>query len=147
MASADPSRFGPHPHNRTAKIPHLSLAQEYALQRVSEIAHHHQIQLELEKGDILFINNWALLHRREAYEDTPCRTRHIVRLWLRNSQLGWPVPKCMLPPWLAAFGEGETRKTLSRLYPLVPPTEYYVPKYSAGSAAFAIEDTDESGSE
>ena len=45
----------------------------------------------------------------------------------------------MTVPWLAAFGEQQA----SPLYHLEPLPDYEVPKYSAGSAAFVIEDSDD----
>ncbi|PHH62268.1 hypothetical protein CDD82_2022 [Ophiocordyceps australis] len=83
-------------------------------------------------------NNWALLHRRDGYEDGQHTSRHLVRLWLRNTQLGWSVAASMLKPWLAAYGQ-DLMET-PRLYPLHPMATYTVPKYTTGSAAFIVED-------
>ncbi|RDA88804.1 hypothetical protein CP532_5523, partial [Ophiocordyceps camponoti-leonardi (nom. inval.)] len=124
-------------------IPPLTEPQRRALEKVSEIAEQTEVRLELRTGDFLFLNNWALLHRREAYkqdEESPCR--HLVRLWLRNSKLGWSIPPLMLPPWRAAFEEGSG---VERMYPLYPPDTYVVPKYTTGSAAFVIDDGDRAG--
>lgn len=141
MVSMDPNRFGPHPRSGPGlQIPSLDASQQYALQRVSETARRTELRLDLQKGDILFSNNWALLHRRDSYDDGSS-SRHLVRLWLRNTGLGWSVPNSMDRPWLAAYGSG--RKI--RLYPLVPMPNYKAPKYSAGSAAFLLEGS--SGSE
>ena len=144
MVGMDPSRFGPHPKSDANQIPNLTFRQQYALQRVAEVAGEHEMQLCLETGDLVFFNNWALLHRRDSYTDHGKTSRHMLRLWLRNSQLAWSVPKEMQRPWLAAFGENETRKVSARLYPIVPMPEYFIPKYSQGSAAFVIEDSEES---
>jgi len=64
----------------------------------------------------------------------------MVRLWLRNSRLGWKVPRTMATPWLSAY---ETPATVDRVYPIEPMPEYQIPRYSAGSAAFVIESEDE----
>ncbi|PNY29040.1 Uncharacterized protein TCAP_01040 [Tolypocladium capitatum] len=142
MVSMDPNRFGRHPSSGDAEIPVLNAAQKHALERVSVVARKTELQLRLERGDLVFLNNWAMLHRRDAYEDGKNSSRHIVRLWLRSTRLGWSVPPQMLPPWQAAYGE--TSETKARIYALYPMAIYMVPKYSAGSAAFMIEDSEES---
>jgi len=48
-----------------------------------------------EKGDIRFINNLALLHGREAFEDGADLKEHLVRLWLRNENEDWPLPPAL----------------------------------------------------
>ncbi|KAL7941352.1 hypothetical protein V8C42DRAFT_182904 [Trichoderma barbatum] len=144
MASIDPNRFGPHPTSGSTNIPDLTASQQFALERISKAAYRTELRLHLKTGDMLFFNNWALLHRRDSYTDGDETSRHMVRLWLRNSKLGWAVPESMLPPWRAAYGDNGVR---TRLYPLIPMPEYKVPKYSAGSAAFMIEDSDASDDE
>lgn len=62
----------------------------------------------------------------------------MVRLWLRNSELGWDVPKDMSIPWEAAYGDSNA--STERVYALEPKRDYEIPKYSAGSAAFVLED-------
>lgn len=142
MACMDPNRFGPHENSPDGLIPALTSDQKHALQRVCEVARSTELRLKLETGCLLFLNNWALLHRRDAYQDDDRTCRHMVRLWLRNTQLGWAVPEPFLPPWQAAYSKGLRAKT--RVYALYPMTTYVVPKYSAGSAAFIIEDSDDS---
>ncbi|UKZ83942.1 hypothetical protein TrVFT333_011757 [Trichoderma virens FT-333] len=144
MASMDPNRFGPHPSSGPTNIPSLTDSQQSALERISKAAYRTELRLHLKTGDMLFFNNWALLHRRDSYTDSDETSRHMVRLWLRNSKLGWTVPDSMLPPWFAAYGDNGVR---DRLYPLIPMPDYKVPKYSAGSAAFVIEDSDVSDNE
>lgn len=144
MASIDPNRFGPHPSSGPTNIPALTASQQSALERISKAAYRTELRLDLKTGDLLFFNNWALLHRRDAYTDGDDTSRHMVRLWLRNSKLGWAVPDSMLPPWYAAYGDNGVR---TKLYPLIPMPDYKVPKYSAGSAAFVIEDSDVSDDE
>jgi len=41
------------------------------------------IQFMLEPGEMLLWHNFQMLHAREAYQDSPQRTRHLLRLWLR----------------------------------------------------------------
>jgi alpha-ketoglutarate-dependent taurine dioxygenase len=43
------------------------------------------LEMELEPGDIQFVNNYTILHGRTAFDDDPApdRKRHLVRLWLQ----------------------------------------------------------------
>ena len=43
------------------------------------------LEMELEPGDIQFVNNYTILHGRTAFTDDPApgKNRHLVRLWLR----------------------------------------------------------------
>ncbi len=67
-------------------IPKLTARQLEALDLVQDIANDQDIHLsmQLEKGDIQFLNNLVLTHTRTAYEDysEPERRRHLLRLWL-----------------------------------------------------------------
>jgi hypothetical protein len=41
------------------------------------------VQFMLEPGEMLLWHNFQMLHARQAYRDTPDRTRHLLRLWLK----------------------------------------------------------------
>lgn len=41
------------------------------------------LQFMLRPGDMLLWHNFQMLHAREAYQDSPAHTRHLLRLWLR----------------------------------------------------------------
>lgn len=43
------------------------------------------LEMELEPGDIQFVNNYTILHGRTAFTDDPApeKKRHLVRLWLK----------------------------------------------------------------
>lgn len=132
--------------SNNSSIPTLTDAQLHALQAVSEAASRSEVRLELQTGDLLFFNNLALVHRRDAYTDDASSSRHMVRLWLRSQKLGWAIPGGMLPPWEAAYGESRKKNKLA-LYPIVPAVEYPVQKYTTSSAAFMIEDSESSDEE
>lgn len=68
--------------------------------------------------------------------------RHLVRLWPRNPAHSWSIPDSMRALWEPAHG-GSIGRFLPRRYPVVPEREYRVPKYTSGSAAWAVEDADE----
>ncbi|KAG6040578.1 hypothetical protein E4U41_000086 [Claviceps citrina] len=69
MISVDPQRLGPHPADTWLLIPLLNQDQEHALKRLTEVARSTERRLNLKRGDLLFVNKWAIIHRREAYKD------------------------------------------------------------------------------
>lgn len=146
MISVDADRLGPVAGSPAAfGIPELTFAQRNALRTLRDAATSLEERVPIQTGDMLFINNWALIHRREAYQDGAATTRHLVRLWLRNSELGWKVPESMSIPWMAAYDE--TAWYAEPKYIIEPLPEYEMVKYTSGSAAYVLysdeEDDDE----
>jgi hypothetical protein len=45
------------------------------------------VRFRLERGDMLFLNNWVTLHRRDEFVDhgDPALRRHLLRAWLSVS--------------------------------------------------------------
>jgi hypothetical protein len=41
------------------------------------------IEFMLEPGEMLIWHNFQMLHARQAYQDSPQHTRHLLRLWLK----------------------------------------------------------------
>jgi len=41
------------------------------------------VQFMLEPGEMLLWHNFQMLHARQAYQDSPQHTRHLLRLWLK----------------------------------------------------------------
>ncbi len=71
----------------------LSVKQREALDVVEAAARDGQVTLRTRPGDLTFINNHAVLHAREGFEDAPGATRYLVRMWLRNPALAWKLPR------------------------------------------------------
>ncbi|KAK3317075.1 hypothetical protein B0H66DRAFT_535309 [Apodospora peruviana] len=89
---------------RSAGIPGLTEAQAEALDAVHFIARKHEIKPRMERGDIRFINNMALLHRREAFENAGGEKRHLVRIWLHNDEgVCWNLPGPLRLAWARVF--------------------------------------------
>lgn len=149
IISVDPGRLGLHPATASVRDDgagrcDLTEAQIKALEVLAQVAEKHATSIAAQPGDILFINNLALLHKRDAYTDAGTR-RHLVRLWLRNPELSWEIPEEMKAPWKVAYGPVEEAGSFlvpQDRYQIVPEKEYKVPKYSSGSAAWLI-DSDE----
>ncbi|MFD0531734.1 TauD/TfdA family dioxygenase [Kitasatospora arboriphila] len=53
-----------------------------------------RLDLDLEAGDLLLVNNLAVLHSRSAYRDGPGHRRHLLRLWLALRR-GRPLPPAL----------------------------------------------------
>ncbi len=68
------------------QIPNLSAVQLEALDFLGTIAGDPAIHVGFrqEPGDMLFVNNFTVLHSRSAFEDHADRSRrrHLLRLWL-----------------------------------------------------------------
>ena len=139
VTSVDPARLGPHPHWKHTegqqKVPELSEKQNAALKALDESARRNEIQVTLQKGDILFLNNWAIMHRRDSYKDGKTIARHLVRLWSRSTELGWKIPEAMALPWKVAY-----ERNNEKVYKIDPPKEYISSEYTAGSAAFVVDE-------
>ncbi len=80
---------------RFPEVPRLTAEQIEALDALDILAARPDIHLEmqLEPGDMQFLNNHTVLHARTAYEDysDPARKRHLLRLWLSPPN-GRPLP-------------------------------------------------------
>lgn len=70
---------------RFEDAPRLTAKHIEALDLYDELANSHELNfsMALEKGDIQFVYNHALLHDRTGFEDwpEPGRKRHLLRLW------------------------------------------------------------------
>lgn len=71
------------------------------------------LKFELEAGEALFFNNYAVLHSRTAFEDhaEPERRRHLLRLWL-SAPGGRPIDANLRRYYgdggIAGRGDGDT---------------------------------------
>ena len=100
-------------HPRDKSLPMISKVQEEALDEIEKIARELQLEIKTQSGDMHFINNFTVLHRREGFVNGPeaQQKRHLVRMRLRNSDLGWPVPEELQEDWDDAFsGESATER-------------------------------------
>lgn len=166
LISFDPGRLGRHPATgetmspRDRAVPDLTADQQDALELLTNTATRHCVKLDLKPGDILYVNNWAVVHGRGAYVDaeTAAMTgtgslssgRHLVRLWLHDTDLS-EVPSAMSLPWVEAFPglahlipahempRAKAGRVCQPFYQAEPDLVYKVPLYATGSAAYPIE--------
>ncbi|KAI0136534.1 TfdA family taurine catabolism dioxygenase TauD [Xylariales sp. AK1849] len=99
-------------HPRPQHLPKCNDRQREALDLVEAIAQATQLEIQTQAGDMHFINNLAVLHRRESFVDGQAaqNKRHLVRMRLRSSQLGWDIPSELRREWSDAF-EKDSVKT------------------------------------
>lgn len=84
--------------------------QAEALDMVHFTAKKNSFSVQLERGDMYFLNNFAVFHARGAFtddEDEAGQKRHMLRLWLRNEKYAWKTPDCLKDSWFNVYGESE----------------------------------------
>ncbi len=76
---------------RHPEAPRLSSLTREALDTVSQMANdpHYNVYMDLQPGEMQFINNYHVLHGRTAYVDDVAsgKKRHLKRLWLATRNL------------------------------------------------------------
>jgi hypothetical protein len=96
-----------------------------------------ELKIATRRGDLHFVNNLAVLHRRDDFVDDDNdegtrdgeiagdgmkKKRHLVRMRIRNEEMGWDLPRELEGEWKKAFGdEGE------RFWHLEPMPEGFFP--------------------
>ncbi|KAF9773521.1 hypothetical protein IL306_008651 [Fusarium sp. DS 682] len=95
---------------RTRGIPGLTEAQAEAIDALHAIGRKYELKQSMEKGDIRFINNLAVMHRRDPYADTTHHHRHLLRLWLHNDSLCWKLPMDLQLAWERVFHDHERQE-------------------------------------
>jgi len=88
---------------RSKDIPPLTEEQAEALDAVHFCALKHSIELLMQRGDMYFVNNLAVLHSRYAFHDDENNTRHALRLWLHNTERAWKLPEGLKVEWDRTF--------------------------------------------
>jgi hypothetical protein len=101
---------------RHRDAPRLSATAREAIARMSALANDPDLNvyMDLQPGEMQFINNYHVLHGRTAYEDDVAQgyKRHLKRLWLATYAL------TDRPPYFAALGRRnhwEAKRSVSSL--------------------------------
>ena len=76
------------------EAPDLTEAQAESMKLAEEIYEELHYAMDLEQGDMQFVNNSVALHTRTAFEDwpEPERKRLLWRLWLVAPDMRPPTP-------------------------------------------------------
>ncbi|EWG37341.1 hypothetical protein FVEG_00988 [Fusarium verticillioides 7600] len=92
-------------HPRPTNLPAVTPRQMEALDSIENIAKATQLEISTRAGDMHFINNLTILHRREGFVNGEAaqERRHLVRMRLRDDELGWKLPVDLRQEWSAAF--------------------------------------------
>jgi hypothetical protein len=95
---------------RSPSSPELSAEQADALDTIQYIAEKHAVEVAQEKGDMFFINNRTVLHARDKIHDSADQTRrHLMRLCLRDTEFGRPIPEDLKRRWGDIFDGGQSK--------------------------------------
>ena len=104
--------------------PGLSEKQQEALDLVETLAKEHSVALNLQPGDLTFINNHAVVHSREAYKDDDQNPRYLVRMWLKNPILHWKLPSALQEGNAGIYGDSEIEEQWNVAY--VPKIQFKI---------------------
>lgn len=66
----------------------------------------------MEEGDIRLISNFGLLHGRQGFQDDDGTEsgRHVMRLWLRNKDMAWKLPRSLQLVWARIFDDPDRKR-------------------------------------
>jgi hypothetical protein len=97
-------------------VPKFTPAQQEAVEVYRQTVDESALDIDFQRGDIQFLNNFVMLHTRRGYEDWPQpeRKRHLLRLWLYDPA-GRIIPK---EQRAGRFGSGVHVKGVQRIAPL-----------------------------
>jgi hypothetical protein len=97
---------------RNSKLPPVTERQLEALNALQILCGHHAFSLPTRAGDIVYMNDMALLHGRQPFdEDGQPLQRHLLKLCLRDPTRAWPVPSGLQPVKDRVFGPNQADGT------------------------------------
>ncbi|KAH7014774.1 hypothetical protein EDB80DRAFT_747964 [Ilyonectria destructans] len=108
---------------RPEHLAKVNWSQSETLEAVDAIAESARLEIATKPGDIHFVNNLAIMHRRDGFVngEVPEAKRHLVRMRLRDEQFGWKLPDSLEQQWSVAFSNAGL--TVWHLEPM--PTGYF----------------------
>nr|XP_018260635.1 uncharacterized protein I303_06350 [Kwoniella dejecticola CBS 10117]OBR82793.1 hypothetical protein I303_06350 [Kwoniella dejecticola CBS 10117] len=72
----------------------LPTEKHLALDAIHFTAEKFSLDLDLQKGDLEYVNNVTVYHARTSSEDSEKNQRHLIRLWLDNEEQ--PLPEILV---------------------------------------------------
>ncbi|RYP55597.1 hypothetical protein DL771_012351 [Monosporascus sp. 5C6A] len=76
---------------RNPALPIPTKAQVEAMDAVQFMAAANSIRVPTGSGDIVFINDQAVMHARDSFRDGTGSKRHVLKMFLRDPNQSWPV--------------------------------------------------------
>ncbi|ETS86534.1 hypothetical protein PFICI_00362 [Pestalotiopsis fici W106-1] len=73
--------------DRDFRYPALTFEEREAFGGWQWVADQYSLETELQPGDIEWVNNLYLQHARRGFTEDVSQPRHLLRVWLRNSEL------------------------------------------------------------
>ncbi|KAL4803349.1 hypothetical protein BDV18DRAFT_162914 [Aspergillus unguis] len=104
---------------RAATLPPITEAQAEVLDALHYLAEQSAVSLDFHKGDIQVVNNLSIFHARAGFVDEGEKTRHLVRLWLRDPELAWETPDGLKSRWEYVYGGVDAGSSILPLEPFV----------------------------
>jgi len=90
---------------RNPNLPAPTPAQLEAIDAVQFTAMTNAITLPVIKGDLLFVNDMALMHAREGFdEEGVYLKRHLVKMFFRDPEKDWSIPKSVMDERAKIYG-------------------------------------------
>lgn len=91
---------------RNPELPSNTQAQLEAIDAVQFTLKKNSIQLPTVKGDMLFVNDMALMHARNGFDEGGEKLkRHLVKMYLRDPEKGWDIPEWLEREWKPVYNK------------------------------------------
>lgn len=106
---------------RNPDVPAPTQAHFEAADAIQFTAMKNKITLPVVQGDMLFVNDMALFHAREGFDDggIPLK-RHLIKMYFRDPDQGWNIPPSMEQEWKTSYSpnrpDGTRQETWNILY-------------------------------
>ncbi|KAL7619802.1 hypothetical protein AAE478_010347 [Parahypoxylon ruwenzoriense] len=104
---------------RSPDIPPITEAQAEALDTLHFLGEKFCVDTYFQKGDIQYVNNMALFHARDGFTNAGDKQRHLLRLWLRDSENAWETPEPLKARWTQLYGNVTPQSEVLPLEPYI----------------------------
>ncbi|KAI8305329.1 hypothetical protein K4K61_005391 [Colletotrichum sp. SAR11_59] len=91
--------------DRDADYPPLSFEEQEAFAGWQWVADEYSLKTDLEVGDIEWVNNLHLQHARRGFTEDITNPRHLIRIWLSDSEHSPELPEDIERKFNAMFAE------------------------------------------
>jgi hypothetical protein len=93
---------------RNLALPPATDAQIEAMDTVQYLLRRNGVALPWHKGDMVFLNDMAIMHAREAFKEGGDLQRHLLKFYLRDPKQNRPIPATARQHWDAIYGPNTT---------------------------------------